>query len=77
MAGREYRITIEGEISGPLGKAFKGMQLRCDGGESELIGRVRDQAELQGLLQRISDFGMTLLSVTVIDADQARRGAIS
>ena len=32
-----------------------------------LVGRVRDQAELQGLLQRVTDLGLTLISATVID----------
>ena len=69
MDGHEYRITVEGEISDPLGAAFHGMTVRRQAGKSELVGWVRDQAELQGLLQRISDFGMTLLSVTAISGD--------
>jgi hypothetical protein len=32
-----------------------------------LVGLVRDQAELQGLLQRVADLGLTLLSATAID----------
>lgn len=69
MDGHEYRITIDGEISDPLAAAFRGMALSRKQGKSELVGWVRDQAELQGLLQRVSDFGMTLLSVTAIGID--------
>jgi hypothetical protein len=38
-----------------------------DRGTTVLVGCVRDQAELQGLLQRVSDLGLTLLSATAID----------
>ena len=45
--------------------AFEGMTLTCHDGTTTLIGNVRDQSELQGLLQRVSDLGLTLLEVTV------------
>ena len=43
------------------------MTLTRRSGKTVLIGRVRDQAELQGLLQRVSDLGLTLLTVTTTD----------
>lgn len=72
MAGREYRITLEGELSDRAGRAFEGMALTREGGTTVLLGRVRDQAELQGLLQRVSDLGLTLLSATAIDEVETR-----
>jgi hypothetical protein len=33
---------------------------------------MRDQAELQGVLQRVSDLGLTLLSATAIDETKDR-----
>ena len=47
--------------------AFEGMTLARAEGTTTLIGPVRDQAELQGLLQRVSDLGLTLLEVTSVD----------
>ena len=47
--------------------AFEGMTLSCAEGTTTLTGPVRDQAELQGLLQRVSDLGLTLLEVTTLD----------
>ncbi len=67
MAGREYRLTVDGELSDRVRSAFVGMTLTRAEGKTVLVGRVRDQAELQGLLQRVSDLGLTLLSATVID----------
>ena len=43
------------------------MTLTREGGKTTLAGRVRDQAELQGLLQRVSDLGLTLLSATTTE----------
>ena len=37
-----------------------------------LVGVVRDQAELHGILQRISDLGLTLLSARAMDEDNVR-----
>jgi hypothetical protein len=43
------------------------MTLTREGGKTTLVGFVRDQAELQALLRRISDLGLTLLTVETPD----------
>jgi hypothetical protein len=63
----EYRLTVDGELSDQVSSAFAGMTLTRDHGHTILEGSVRDQAELQGLLQRVSDLGLTLLSAAAID----------
>ena len=72
MAGREYRITLEGELSDRAGRAFHGMTLTREDGTTVLLGHMRDQAELQGVLQRVSDLGLTLLSATAIEEAEQR-----
>jgi hypothetical protein len=67
MHARRYRLTVEGELSDQAGLAFEGMTLTRDAGNTVLVGRLRDQAELHGVLQRVSDLGLTLLSATVVD----------
>jgi hypothetical protein len=67
VASREYRLTVEGELSDRMRPAFEGMTLSREHGNTVLVGIVRDQAELQGLLHRVSDFGLTLLSAVVIE----------
>ena len=69
MAGRECRITVEGELSDRAETAFDGMSLIRDRGNTVLVGRVDDQPQLQGLLQRVSDLGLTLLSATVSEGE--------
>jgi hypothetical protein len=70
MAAREYSLLVEGELSDELGSAFAGMTLTRKEGKTSLVGRVRDQAELQGLLQRLSNLGLTLLSASTTDEDE-------
>ena len=67
MPSRQYRLIVEGELSDQVGLTLEGMTLTREGGNTVLVGRVRDQAELQGFLQRLSDFGLTLLSATAVD----------
>lgn len=67
VSARQYRLTIEGELSDPMAAAFAGMRLTRGGGTTVLDGSVRDQAELQGILQRVSSLGLTLLSASSIE----------
>ena len=52
-------------------KRSTGMTLTHEHGRTVLTGPVRDQAELQGHLQRVSDLGLTLLGATPV-ADEAQ-----
>jgi hypothetical protein len=74
MAVRQYRLVVEGELSDQLGGAFPGWNLTRKAGQTLLVGPVRDQAELQGLLQRLSSLGLTLLSASTIDDDESEGG---
>ena len=74
MAARTYRLRVEGELSDIAAQALEGMTLTRGAGTTLLVGRVRDQAELHGVLQRVSDLGLTLLNATVVDdGDEAPR----
>jgi hypothetical protein len=76
MPTRQYRLVVEGELSDRIDPAFESMTLTHEEGNTVLTGPVRDQAELQGLLRRLSDFGLTLLSATTIgESPTSRRRA--
>ena len=62
-----YRVVVDGELSDSIGLAFEGMSLSREDGRTVLVGAMRDQAQLQGVLRRISDLGLTLLSVSALD----------
>ena len=66
MAARVYRITVEGELGDQMESAFPGLTLTHDHGTSSLTGRITDQAALQAVLRRLTDFGLTLLETKVV-----------
>ncbi len=68
MPTREYRLVVEGELSDRMGVVFEGMTLTRETSKTVLAGPVRDQAELQGLLQHVSALRLTLLEVTAAEA---------
>jgi hypothetical protein len=72
MPDRNYRLIVEGELGDYLEPTFHGMTLTRAQGNTELTGLVRDQAELQGLLQRVSALGLTLLGVSAIGQRRGR-----
>ena len=49
MAAREYQVIVGGELSDDAATVFKGMTLERSDGNTILMGRIRDQAELQGI----------------------------
>lgn len=73
MALRTYRLVVEGELGDQVGSAFAGMSLERGHGITTLTGDLRDQAELQGMLQRVADLGLTLLEARAVDAGVEER----
>jgi hypothetical protein len=61
-----YRIVVRGELSQRYLPAFEGMTLAAGEGQTAIIGPVIDQAQLHGLLDRIGDLGLELISVNVL-----------
>jgi hypothetical protein len=59
-----YQIRIKGHLGEVSAQAFNGMQIVLQvNGETLLSGTVVDQAALFGILIRIRDLGIPLLSV--------------
>jgi hypothetical protein len=60
-----YRIHVSGHLADRWADWLGGFELRRqDDGTTELVGPVADQAALHGVIARIRDFGLPLLSVT-------------
>ena len=59
-----YQIKIEGHLGPQWADWFGGLMISLEeGGETLLTGPVVDQAALYGLLKKVRDLGMPLLSV--------------
>ncbi len=67
-----YEIRLKGHLDDRWGAWFGGLTLtREDNGETLLTGPVVDQAALHGLLRKVRDLGMPLISVMRVQPGQA------
>ncbi|MGO9781668.1 MAG: hypothetical protein ACLPQY_18190 [Streptosporangiaceae bacterium] len=58
-----YRIVLRGRLSERFESAFEGMTLEYGPNQTVLVGDVRDQAHLYGLLDQVRDLGIELVVV--------------
>jgi hypothetical protein len=68
-----YRIVLRGRLTERFASVFDGMALEPGPDQTVLIGDVRDQAHLFGLLDRLRDFGIELVAVQPADPADAGR----
>jgi hypothetical protein len=67
-----YEIRIHGHLDARWAARFEGLTLTLeDNGDTLLTGPVVDQAALHGLLRKIRDLAMPLVSVTRLSPGQA------
>lgn len=68
-AGR-YEVRVRGHLDGRWAAAFDESSFTHEeGGQTVIHGPVADQAALHGLLQRVRDIGLSLVSVTRVEDD--------
>ena len=67
--GRVYRIVVRSELSNVYAVAFEGMEMEARDGDTVLTGRIIDQPQLYGILERINGLGLELLSVEALSDD--------
>ena len=66
-----YEIRVKGHLDSRWSLWFDGMGLtHASDGTTLLHGPVVDQAALHGLLQKIRDTALPLISITQVDPDQ-------
>lgn len=66
-----YEIRIKGHLGSQWEDWFEGMSVALEeNGETVLTGPVVDQSALYGLVKKVRDLGLTLISVNQLDADE-------
>lgn len=65
-----YEIRVRGQLDSHWITWFEGMTLTSlENGETLIAGPIRDQAALHGILAKIRDLGLQLLSVVCVDCE--------
>ena len=68
--GKDYEIRLRGHLEDRWVKWFDGLTITLEeGGDTLLSGPVADQAALHGLLKKVRDLGLPLLSVNCVEPD--------
>ena len=71
-----YEIRVDGVLDDRWADWFGGLQVSSDGTKTVIAGLLPDQPALHGLLTKIRDLGLTLISVRQLDTgdteDEAR-----
>ena len=65
-----YEIRVEGLLDKRWKAWFGGLQLKSDGTQTVISGWLPDQSALHGLLAKIRDLGLRLISVRQLDPDE-------
>jgi hypothetical protein len=77
-ASGRYEVRLVGQLDQRWSHWFEGFALTNEiDGTTTLTGPVLDQAALHGLLRRVSDLGVTLLSVNMLDSNVPFNGMVS
>jgi hypothetical protein len=67
-----YQIRIKGQLDSQWSDWFSGMTITlAEGGDTLITGPVVDQAALHGLLKKIRDLGLPLVSVCPVQSGTA------
>ena len=65
-----YQIKIKGHLVPQWTGWFEGLTITLEDGNTLLTGPVIDQAALHGLLKKVRDLNMPLLSVNSVEPSQ-------
>ena len=73
-----YEIRIKGHLDAQWMTWFDGLTITLqENGETLLSGPVADQSALHGLLRKVRDLGMPLVSVIQLNSENGKRMNIS
>ena len=72
--GYRYQIILRGECGPLIAGLFGDTAIECGHGRTRLIAAVRDDSGLYGLLDRIQDLALHLVSLNELDGAEGADG---
>jgi hypothetical protein len=67
---QQYEIRIRGHLDDRWSEWFEGLTITLEENDTLLTGPVVDQAALHGLLKKVRDLGLLLVSVNRVPVDE-------
>lgn len=64
-----YQIRLKGHLGTDWAEWFGGLTITLDEGDTLLTGLAFDQSALHGLLKKVRDAGLTLISVNPVEKE--------
>ena len=58
-----YELRVDGVLDGRWSEWFEGMEVSNDGGETVLTGTLPDQPTLHGVLEKVRNLGLSVITV--------------
>lgn len=65
-----YEIRVDGVLGKRWAAWFAGLQVSSDGDQTVICGWLPDQPALHGVLVKVGDLGLTLISVRLLAPDE-------
>jgi hypothetical protein len=67
---QNYEIRLKGHLDERWTEWFEGLSITLDENDTLLTGPVVDQAALHGLLRKVRDLGLLLVSINRVQVDK-------
>jgi hypothetical protein len=65
-----YEVRVEGVLDGRWSEWFQGLLIENQDGETILSGTLPDQPALHGILDKVRDLGLTIITVRRLPPEQ-------
>jgi hypothetical protein len=66
-----YELRVAGVLDGSWSEWFKGLQVRNQGTDTLLVGTLPDQPALHGILDKVRDLGLCIITVQRLPPNKA------
>ena len=70
---QQYEIRLKGHLDAHWADRFENLTITLENGDTLLSGPVTDQAALHGLLKKVRDLGMPLVSVVQVQSNRSEK----
>ncbi|MGW4771920.1 hypothetical protein ACWEO2_28255 [Nocardia sp. NPDC004278] len=69
-----YEIRVDGVLDDRWADWFGGLQVNSEAAQTAIFGLIADQPALHGVLTKVRDLGLCLVSVRRLSPDETRDG---